>query len=140
MTTSKTLMETPRTRVLAPVIVDLITIYDYYNDGMDTSGVPIINEPNEGIHRIQPPEELHPVETTWVIGTTRSVTTQAELGSQISKEEEAQADKRENESEESNPRKKTPKKKRMKEVLILESILGKMQLNTIDIEDKALFH
>jgi hypothetical protein len=47
--TSKTLMETPRTRVLAPVIVDLITIYDYYNDGMDTSGVPIINEPNEGI-------------------------------------------------------------------------------------------
>jgi len=43
---TKTLMETLQTRFLAPVIVDLIPIYDHDSDGIDTSSVPIVNESN----------------------------------------------------------------------------------------------
>jgi hypothetical protein len=50
--------------MLAPVIVDLITIYDDDSEDIDTSTVPIINESNAEIQDAQPPDEPQPIETT----------------------------------------------------------------------------
>jgi hypothetical protein len=114
--TTETLTKTLGTRILAPVIVDLITIYDDDSDDIDTSTVPIINEANTEIQDTQPPKEPQPMEVAMVPGTTENITTQSELGSQPSKEEEAQDEKNENESEESSPEEKTPERERMKKM------------------------
>jgi hypothetical protein len=71
----------PTTAGLAPIIIDLTTIYDHDSDEMDTSRVPIIDESKVG-EEVGPSYERTQLEGGVVtIETTEKVVTPLKQGS-----------------------------------------------------------
>jgi hypothetical protein len=106
---------------LAPVIVDLITIYDDDSDEMDTFGVPILDESKVG-EEVGPTPERPQLEGGVVTtDTTEKVVTPPEQGSQPQNiGEKVQDDKGGNGDEEHSSKIPPLRKRTMKMVKTME--------------------
>jgi hypothetical protein len=95
--TTEPLTVTPGPSALAPVIADLITIYDDESEDLDNTIVPIINEAATKILDTQLPQGPQPMDMGTNLNTTESITTPLGQGSQPQAEGESGQERKEEE-------------------------------------------